>query len=216
LGVPVLAGVRAGGSSTAAPLQRRNNTFALPLNLSPNLLPAFFPAAPPLPQKYVRGAMTRALLYLQVSVRCVPPSSPSCLPSLPACLPLPCHLVHAAHKVGPARLLAGMQHALPAGFTLATHSHASPCSRPPLLPPCSGQAVVFVVRTIKHSFLSRAGTLTYVAFLFAQMAATLISLFGFNGYEAPPDNVGDCQVGGRAPGVWVRLGVWVGDCQVGG
>ncbi|KAL4418761.1 hypothetical protein ABPG77_005772 [Micractinium sp. CCAP 211/92] len=76
-------------------------------------------------QKYVRGAMTRALLYLQVSI--------------------------------------------------------------------SGQAVVFVVRTVKHSFLSRAGTLTYVAFFAAQLASTLISLFGFNGYESPRGGVSDCQ-----------------------
>ncbi|EFN55631.1 hypothetical protein CHLNCDRAFT_133797 [Chlorella variabilis] len=77
-------------------------------------------------QKYVRGAMTRALLYLQVSI--------------------------------------------------------------------SGQAVVFVVRTISHSFLSRAGTLTYVAFVVAQTASTLIAIFGFNGYEEPRDGVEDCKV----------------------
>ncbi|PRW57643.1 plasma-membrane proton-efflux P-type ATPase isoform B [Chlorella sorokiniana] len=76
-------------------------------------------------QKYVRGAMTRAMLYLQVSV--------------------------------------------------------------------SGQAVVFVVRTVKHSFLSRAGTLTYVAFFLAQTASTLIAIFGFNGYEEPRDDVNPCQ-----------------------
>lgn len=76
-------------------------------------------------QRYVRGAMTRALLYLQVSV--------------------------------------------------------------------SGQAVVFVVRTISHSFLSRAGTLTYVAFVAAQIASTLIAIFGFNGYEEPRDDVKPCQ-----------------------
>lgn len=28
---------------------------------------------------------------------------------------------------------------------------------------------MFVVRTVKHSFLSRAGTLTYVAFILAQV-----------------------------------------------
>ncbi|PSC74572.1 plasma-membrane proton-efflux P-type ATPase [Micractinium conductrix] len=76
-------------------------------------------------QKYVRGAMTRSLLYLQVSI--------------------------------------------------------------------SGQAIVFVVRTISHSFFSRAGTLTYVAFFVAQFCATLISVFGFNGYEAPHSHVSDCQ-----------------------
>lgn len=53
---------------------------------------------------------------------------------------------------------------------------------------------MFVVRTVKHSFLSRAGTLTYVAFVLAQMASTLIGIFGFNGYEEPRDAVEDCEV----------------------
>ena len=53
--------------------------------------------------------------------------------------------------------------------------------------------MVFVVRTIKHSFLSRAGNLTYIAFFAAQIAATLISVFGFNGYDFPPDPIEDCQ-----------------------
>ena len=52
--------------------------------------------------------------------------------------------------------------------------------------------MVFVVRTIKHSFLSRAGNLTYIAFFAAQVAATLISIFGFNGYDFPPDPINDC------------------------
>lgn len=57
----------------------------------------------------------------------------------------------------------------------------------------SGQALVFVVRTVRHSFLSRAGTLTYVAFLVAQGLATIIAIFGFNGYDAPRDSLRDCQ-----------------------
>lgn len=32
---------------------------------------------------------------------------------------------------------------------------------------------MFVVRTVKHSFLSRAGTLTYVAFFLAQVRSIL-------------------------------------------
>lgn len=65
---------------------------------------------------------------------------------------------------------------------------------PPPLLPCSGQAVVFVVRTVSHSFLSRAGTLTYVAFAGAQICSTLIAVFGFNGYEEPRDNLDPCKV----------------------
>ncbi|RMZ54903.1 hypothetical protein APUTEX25_000420 [Auxenochlorella protothecoides] len=75
-------------------------------------------------QRYVRGAMMRSLLYLQVSV--------------------------------------------------------------------SGQALVFVVRCVEYSLLSRAGLLTYVAFFVAQVASTLIAAFGFNGYEEPSTNLEDC------------------------
>lgn len=35
---------------------------------------------------------------------------------------------------------------------------------------------MFVVRTVKHSFLSRAGTLTYVAFFLAQVGALYYKL----------------------------------------
>lgn len=38
----------------------------------------------------------------------------------------------------------------------------------------SGQALVFVVRTAEWSLLSRAGTLTYIAFILAQVGARLI------------------------------------------
>lgn len=76
-------------------------------------------------QKYVRGAMTRCMLYLQVSI--------------------------------------------------------------------SGQAVVFVVRTISHSLMVVAGGLTYVAFFVAQFLATIVAVFGFNGYNYPRDSVEDCQ-----------------------
>lgn len=76
-------------------------------------------------QKYVRGAMARAALYLQVSI--------------------------------------------------------------------SGQALVFVVRTLRHSFNARAGALTYVAFAVAQGLATIIAVFGFNGYDHPANSLNNCQ-----------------------
>ena len=57
----------------------------------------------------------------------------------------------------------------------------------------SGQALVFVVRTASHSLMVVAGGLTYVAFFGAQSLATIISIFGFNGYEFPPDAIEDCQ-----------------------
>ncbi len=76
-------------------------------------------------QKYVRGAMARAALYLQVSV--------------------------------------------------------------------SGQAVVFVVRTVSHSFFSKAGPYTYIAFAVAQTLATLLAALGMNGYDSPRDPISDCQ-----------------------
>lgn len=37
----------------------------------------------------------------------------------------------------------------------------------------SGQAVVFVVRTMSHSFLARAGAWTYIAFFLAQVGDPL-------------------------------------------
>lgn len=76
-------------------------------------------------QKYVRGSMSRAALYLQVSV--------------------------------------------------------------------SGQALVFVVRTMAFSWISVAGMWTYIAFLGAQFCATLIAVFGFNGYTFPPNPIENCQ-----------------------
>jgi len=57
----------------------------------------------------------------------------------------------------------------------------------------SGQMLVFVVRTQKYSLLSRAGSLTYIAFFLAQAGATLISVFGFNGYVEPRFHLEDCQ-----------------------
>lgn len=58
----------------------------------------------------------------------------------------------------------------------------------------SGQALVFVVRTVSHSFLNKAGRATYLAFLFAQTASSLIAIFGFNGYESPRDGIKDCRL----------------------
>jgi len=57
----------------------------------------------------------------------------------------------------------------------------------------SGQALVFVVRTMGFSWLSRAGLWTYIAFLGAQFCATIIAIFGFNGYTWPPNPIEDCQ-----------------------
>jgi H+-transporting ATPase len=57
----------------------------------------------------------------------------------------------------------------------------------------SGQALVFVVRTAAFSLFSRAGSWTYIAFFAAQFCATLIAVFGFNGYTFPPNPVEDCQ-----------------------
>ncbi|KAK9868410.1 hypothetical protein WJX84_005277 [Apatococcus fuscideae] len=56
----------------------------------------------------------------------------------------------------------------------------------------SGQALVFVVRTQSWSLMSRAGLLTYIAFTLAQILATVIAFFGFNGYDNPRDHVGNC------------------------
>ena len=39
----------------------------------------------------------------------------------------------------------------------------------------SGQAVVFVVRTLKWSLASRAGLWTYIAFFLAQVSITLLA-----------------------------------------
>jgi hypothetical protein len=45
----------------------------------------------------------------------------------------------------------------------------------------SGQALVFVVRTLGWSFTARAGLITYVAFILAQFCSTMLALFGFDG-----------------------------------
>mmetsp|Transcript_11130 Transcript_11130/g.33371 ORF Transcript_11130/g.33371 Transcript_11130/m.33371 type:complete len:1061 (-) Transcript_11130:545-3727(-) len=57
----------------------------------------------------------------------------------------------------------------------------------------SGQAVVFVVRTAKHSLAVVAGSLTYIAFFAAQIAALLIAALGFDGYVEPAYVVDDCK-----------------------
>jgi H+-transporting ATPase len=56
----------------------------------------------------------------------------------------------------------------------------------------TGQALVFVVRTVRHSFFDRAGLWTYVAFGVAQFLATLVAVFGFNGYDSPRDALDNC------------------------
>ncbi|GLI62247.1 hypothetical protein VaNZ11_004843 [Volvox africanus] len=57
----------------------------------------------------------------------------------------------------------------------------------------SGQALVLVVRNQAYSLAQKAGTLTYVAFVFAQIGSTLISIFGFGGYVPPRNSLKDCQ-----------------------
>lgn len=57
----------------------------------------------------------------------------------------------------------------------------------------SGQALVFVVRNQGYSLFERAGALTYIAFFLAQAGATLIGIFGFNGYNYPKDGYSDCE-----------------------
>eukprot|EP00882_Tetradesmus_deserticola_P005625 GHRQ01005921.1.p1 GENE.GHRQ01005921.1~~GHRQ01005921.1.p1 ORF type:complete len:1073 (+),score=431.52 GHRQ01005921.1:381-3599(+) len=58
----------------------------------------------------------------------------------------------------------------------------------------SGQALVFVVRTARHSLTTLAGGLTYVAFFGAQVASTLIAALGFGGYAPPPASVSPCSL----------------------
>lgn len=74
--------------------------------------------------------------------------------------------------------------AVPTALYLSLHFPSTP-----LQVSASGQALVFVVRTMMWSPLARAGTATYIAFAGAQFASTMISLFGFNGYDIPaPDD----------------------------
>ncbi|WIA14715.1 hypothetical protein OEZ85_003205 [Tetradesmus obliquus] len=58
----------------------------------------------------------------------------------------------------------------------------------------SGQALVFVVRSARHSLASLAGGLTYLAFVGAQIASTLIAALGFGGYATPPESVQPCSL----------------------
>ncbi|KAK9829684.1 hypothetical protein WJX72_007324 [[Myrmecia] bisecta] len=57
----------------------------------------------------------------------------------------------------------------------------------------SGQALVFVVRTMRWSVASRAGLLTYIAFFLAQIGASVIAGIGFAGYPHPPDSFENCE-----------------------
>ncbi|PNH02174.1 Plasma membrane ATPase [Tetrabaena socialis] len=57
----------------------------------------------------------------------------------------------------------------------------------------SGQLLVLVVRNQGYSLFERAGTLTYMAFVLAQIGSTVISVFGFGGYVPPRHFVEDCQ-----------------------
>ncbi|KAG2433300.1 hypothetical protein HXX76_008366 [Chlamydomonas incerta] len=57
----------------------------------------------------------------------------------------------------------------------------------------SGQALVLVVRNQGFSLMERAGSLTYIAFVLAQIGSTVISVFGFGGYVPPRHKFSDCQ-----------------------
>lgn len=57
----------------------------------------------------------------------------------------------------------------------------------------SGQALVLVVRNQGFSLMERAGSLTYIAFVLAQIGSTVISVFGFGGYVPPRHRFTDCQ-----------------------
>eukprot|EP00127_Corallochytrium_limacisporum_P006489 Clim_evm20s229 gene=Clim_evmTU20s229 len=56
----------------------------------------------------------------------------------------------------------------------------------------SQQALIFVTRTRTFSFLDRPGTLLMIAFVGAQLIATIIGALGFGGYPDPSDTM-DCQ-----------------------
>ncbi len=77
----------------------------------------------------------------------------------------------------------------------------------------SGQALVFVVRHQGWSVIQRAGSLTYVAFLAAQLGATLIGIFGFGGYTPPREYFEDCQFCSLSTGGKVRVCMCFCVCQ---
>ncbi|KAJ9508211.1 hypothetical protein QJQ45_021608 [Haematococcus lacustris] len=64
----------------------------------------------------------------------------------------------------------------------------------------SGQALVFVVRHQGWSLIQRAGSLTYIAFVLAQLGSTLIGIFGFAGYVPPRERFQDCMFCGLSTG----------------
>ncbi|KAL6757306.1 hypothetical protein V8C86DRAFT_2626506 [Haematococcus lacustris] len=64
----------------------------------------------------------------------------------------------------------------------------------------SGQALVFVVRHQGWSLIQRAGALTYIAFVLAQLGSTLIGIFGFAGYVPPRERFQDCMFCGLSTG----------------
>ncbi|GFR50748.1 hypothetical protein Agub_g13014 [Astrephomene gubernaculifera] len=57
----------------------------------------------------------------------------------------------------------------------------------------SGQALVLVVRNQGYSLTQVAGSLTYAAFILAQIGSTVISVFGFGGYVPPRHRLEECQ-----------------------
>jgi len=56
----------------------------------------------------------------------------------------------------------------------------------------SGMALIFVVRTKKHSLTDRPGTMLMLAFFCSQLIACVICGLGLNGYPFPVPNAGVC------------------------
>ena len=145
-------------------------------------------------QHFVREGMTRTLLYAQVQAK-----SPGTTPSLRAndpntvCLltlfpPLSARLSHrieyrsrqshAEQRRRPnacwraaqlQRCVAGCVNSPPSCLLLSLHPFRSPAVHHILQVSISGQALVFVVRTVRWSLMELAGLWTYAAFFCAQV-----------------------------------------------
>jgi len=72
----------------------------------------------------------------------------------------------------------------------------------------SGQATIFVTRTRDWFFKSRPAYIVLLAFVLAQIGATLIGVYGLHGY--PHDGVADTRGGGWAwaLAVWIWVILW--------
>jgi len=72
----------------------------------------------------------------------------------------------------------------------------------------SGQAAIFVARSVQDmSWTQRPGILLALAFMFAQLAATLIGVYGFNGYPNDISGVRGCGWA-YALMVWLYCIIW--------